>query len=132
MPGIDRSAAAKCPQPLLPASESSASSQVSTTAALIWGEAAGPGLMSPLQRSHCYEFLSTVQNKPCRKAVAAAICQLFTEPSPNSLPRCCPWHLSVEYGFGLCYTRLQGFPPFLSYRKRFSQLPGFLCVLSTP
>lgn len=72
-----------------------------------------------------------VQSKPCRKAVAAAICQLFTEPSPHSLPRCWPRHLPVECGFGLCCTHSQGFPPFLAYRKSLSQLPGFFCMLST-
>lgn len=56
MPVI-RSAAAKCPQHLLPVNESSVNSPVSSTADLIWGEAAalapstGPSLMSPLQLS---------------------------------------------------------------------------------
>lgn len=139
MPVI-RSAAAKCPQHLLPVNESSVNNRVSSTADLIWGEAAALAPSSRTQFNVTTPAQSTITSfsvqyktgpaeRQWQQQSVSYLLSLFLIPSLAAVPSI--WLGNVELG-SVVPTVHTYHPPFPSHRKRFPQLPGFLCMLSTP
>lgn len=134
----DRSAAAKCPQHLLPVSESSVKSQVSTAADLIWGQA--PALApscrtqfnvtTPAQSSatsFSVQHRTSPAERQWQQQSVSYLLSLSLIPSLAAVPGICLWNMDLGSAVPTYRASLLFYPI-----ERFSQLPGFLCMLSTP
>lgn len=99
MPVI-RSAAAKCPQPLVPVNGRSVRQRVNSSADVIGAEAAGPGLMSPLQLSPLlqvpqYSTKTSPAERQWQQQSVSYLLSLPLIPSLAAVPGICPWNVDL-------------------------------------
>lgn len=103
MPAI-RSAAAKCPQHLLPVNERSGRNQVSTAADVIWGEAAALAPSSRAQfnvstpaqstiTSFSVQYETSPAERQWQQQSVSSLLSLSLLPSLTAGPSICPWNV---------------------------------------